>query len=154
MFKIIEIHDIEVKSNVTDSILRKLPEWFDIEEAIVEYVEGVKDTKFYVAYDVEKPIGFISVKHNNEYTSEIYVIGVLKEYQGKHVGKSLVDVANNTLANIGTKFLQVKTLGPSNSNKYYAATRKFYKSVGFHPLEEIKELWDEINICLIMIKNI
>lgn len=154
MFKIIEIHDIELKSNVTDWILRKLPEWFDIEEAIVEYVEGVKDTKFYVAYDVEKPIGFISINHNNEYTSEIYVIGVLKEYQGKHVGKSLVDVANNTLANIGTKFLQVKTLGPSNSNKYYAATRKFYKSVGFYPLEEIKELWDEVNICLIMIKNV
>lgn len=154
MFKIIEIHDIELKSNVADCILRKLPEWFDIEEAIVEYVEGVKDTKFYVAYDVEQPIGFISIKHNNEYTSEIYVIGVLKEYQGNHVGKSLVDVANNTLANIGTKFLQVKTLGPSNSNKYYAATRKFYKSVGFYPLEEIKDLWDEINICLIMIKNI
>lgn len=38
MFKIIEIHDIEVKSTVTDYILRKLPEWFDIEEAIVEYV--------------------------------------------------------------------------------------------------------------------
>lgn len=154
MFKIIEIQDIELKSNITDCILRKLPEWFDIEEAIVEYVEGVKDTKFYVAYDSEKPIGFISIKHNNEYTSEIYVIGVLKEYQGKHIGKSLVEVANNTLADIGTKFLQVKTLGPSNSNKYYADTRKFYEGVGFYPLEEIKELWDEINICLIMIKNI
>ncbi|CEN24292.1 GNAT family N-acetyltransferase [Paeniclostridium sordellii] len=154
MFKIIEIQDIELKSNITDCILRKLPEWFDIEEAIVEYVEGVKDTKFYVAYDLEKPIGFISIKHNNEYTSEIYVIGVLKEYQGKHIGKSLVEVANNTLADIGTKFLQVKTLGPSNSNKYYADTRKFYEGVGFYPLEEIKELWDEINICLIMIKNI
>lgn len=57
MFKIIEIHDIELKINVTDCILRKLPEWFDIEEAIVEYVEGVKHTKFYVAYDLEKPIG-------------------------------------------------------------------------------------------------
>lgn len=154
MFKIIEIHDIEVKSNVTDRILRKLPEWFDIEEAIVEYVEGVKDTKFYVAYDLEKPIGFISIKHNTKYTSEIYVIGVLKEYQGKHVGKSLVEVANNTLANMSIKFLQVKTLGPSNSNKYYADTRKFYQSVGFYPLEEIKEIWDEINTCLIMIKNV
>ncbi|MEG2985028.1 MAG: GNAT family N-acetyltransferase [Paraclostridium sp.] len=154
MFEIIEIHDIEVKSTVTDCILRKLPEWFGIEEAIVEYVEGVKDTKFYVAYDLEKPIGFISIKHNNEYTSEIYVIGVLKEYQGKHVGKSLVEIANSTLANMGSKFLQVKTLGPSNPNKYYADTRKFYQSVGFYPLEEIKELWDEITICLIMIKNI
>lgn len=34
----------------------------------------------------------------------------------------------------------VKTIGDSNSNKYYANTRKFYKGVGFYQLEEIKEI--------------
>ena len=40
----------EQKSNITNSILRKLPEWFGIEESIIEYVNGVKNSDFYVAY--------------------------------------------------------------------------------------------------------
>ncbi|MGL5652253.1 MAG: hypothetical protein ACRDDE_10875 [Paraclostridium sp.] len=42
MFDTIEVGDSELKSNITDFILRQLPDWFGIEESIVEYVEGVK----------------------------------------------------------------------------------------------------------------
>lgn len=48
----------------------------------------------------------------------------------------------------------VKTIGESNPNKYYANPRRFYLGVGFYPLEEMKEIWDEKNLCLIMIKSI
>lgn len=154
MFDIIEVGDSKLKSNITDCILRQLPDWFGIEKSIVEYVERVKDTNFYVAYDLKAPIGFISIKENNNYTSEIYVIGVLKKYHKKHIGKSLVDIAQKNLFNRGVKFFMVKTIGDSSSNKYYANTRKFYEGVGFYPLEEIKEIWDDKNPCLIMIKSI
>jgi hypothetical protein len=45
----------------------------------------------------------------------------------------------------------VKTLGPSRANAAYAATRRFYEAVGFEPIEEFSDLWEE-NPCLFMIK--
>ena len=77
------INDPQTKSNITDFILRRLPDWFGIEEAIIEYVDKVKDTLFYAAYYDDKPVGFLSLKFNNEYSSEIYVMGILKEYHNR-----------------------------------------------------------------------
>lgn len=57
MIQIKKILDNEQKSVITNRILRELPEWFGIEEAIVEYVEGVKNNKFYLAYYTDIPIG-------------------------------------------------------------------------------------------------
>lgn len=65
-----------------------------------------------------------------------------------------MDIAQKNLFNRGVKFFMVKTIGDSSSNKYYANTRKFYEGVGFYSLEEIKEIWDDKNPCLIMIKSI
>lgn len=55
------VRDGESKSNITDSLLRQLPEWFGVEESIIEYVDNVKDTIFYVAFDNDNPIGFLSL---------------------------------------------------------------------------------------------
>ena len=154
MIKINKLLDNKQKSNVTNSILRRLPEWFGIEEAIVEYVNEVKNTDFYAAYYLNIPVGFISIKSNNKYTSEIYVVGVLKEYQNHGIGKRLLETAQEELIKNKVKFLMVKTLGDSHPDKHYKRTREFYSKVGFYPLEEIKEIWGEENPCLIMIKNI
>lgn len=152
--KISRVLDNAEKSRMTEYILRQLPEWFGIEESLMEYVDGAKNTDFYAAYDSDKPVGFISIKTNNVYTSEIYVIGILKEYHGNGVGKSLLKTAENQLAQEKVKFLMVKTLGESHPDKNYKETRQFYKKVGFYPLEEIKEIWGKENPCLIMVKNL
>lgn len=152
--KISRVLDNTEKSRMTEHILRQLPEWFGIEESLMEYVDGAKNTDFYAAYDLDKPIGFISIKTNNVYTSEVYVIGILKEYHGNGIGKSLLETVENQLAQEKVKFLMVKTLGESHPDKNYKETRKFYKKVGFYPLEEIKEIWGKENPCLIMVKNL
>lgn len=154
MIQIKKLLDNEQKSNITNSILRKLPEWFGIEESIIEYVNGVKNSDFYGAFYLDTPVGFISVKSNNKYTSEIYVIGILKEYHNQGIGKKLLERAQEELSKNKVKFLMVKTLGNSHPDKHYKCTREFYKNVGFYPLEEIKEIWGEENPCLIMIKTI
>lgn len=151
---ILKISDNEKKSKIADYILRHLPEWFGIEEAIVEYVKGTQNTDFYAAYVSGKPVGFISVKTNNIYTSEVYVIGMLKEYHSNGIGRELLKTAEKRLIENQVKFLMVKTLGESHPDKNYKKTRKFYERVGFYPLEEIKEIWGEENPCLIMIKNL
>jgi ribosomal protein S18 acetylase RimI-like enzyme len=49
--------------------------------------------------------------------------------------------------------MQVKTLGPSRPDEHYAKTRAFYEALGFRPLEEFKQIWDENNPCLVMVKR-
>ncbi|EMS70401.1 GNAT family N-acetyltransferase [Ruminiclostridium cellobioparum] len=152
MINIIKLTDSGQKSNITNSILRLLPEWFGIEEAIVEYAGGSGNTDFYAAYRLDEPVGFISIKAINIYTSEIYVTAVLKEYQHMGIGKKLLETAQEELINKNVKFLMVKTLGDSHPDEYYMKTRKFYCKMGFYPLEELKEIWGEECPCLIMVK--
>jgi ribosomal protein S18 acetylase RimI-like enzyme len=80
------------------------------------------------------------------------VLGVLKELQGRGLGKRLLKKANDMLVKKDKKFLTVKTLGDSHSDVHYKQTREFYKAVGFYPLEELLELWEEENPCLYMVK--
>lgn len=152
MFQVIKSTNHEEKSKVTDFILRKLPDWFGVEEAIVDYVLGVKESDFYIAYHLNQVVGFVSVKINNQYTAEIYVIGILMEYQNKGLGKALLKTVEESLKRAYIKFLMVKTLGESHPDRNYKNTREFYKKVGFYPLQEIKEIWGDENPCLIMVK--
>jgi len=147
-----KINDNEEKSNIADYILRELPDWFGIEESIVEYVDEVKKYDFHAACCTNKPIGFISIKSNNAYTSEIYVMGILEQFHKQGIGAKLVEKVQKELTKNNVKFLMVKTLGSSHPDKHYSYTRKFYSKVGFYPLEEIKEIWGERNPCLIMVK--
>ena len=148
------IDDEELKSNITDFVLRQLPDWFGIEESIIEYVGNVKETIFYTAFDDGKPIGFLSLKINNEYTSEIYAMGILKEYHNKGIGRDLVEKAVSYSLENNYKLLMVKTLGESHPDKNYKKTREFYRKVGFYPLEEIKEIWGEQSPCLLMVRSL
>ncbi|WIV12756.1 GNAT family N-acetyltransferase [Proteiniborus sp. MB09-C3] len=142
------------KSDICELVLRALPTWFGIEEAIKEYINGVKDKAFLSAYIGDVPVGFLSIKDHNEFTSEIYVVGILKELHGRGMGKRLVKAAEDILINQNKKFLTVKTLGSSHPDEGYKKTRKFYRAVGFYPLEEFTEIWGKENPCLLMVKNI
>jgi len=154
MYSVVQVLDNEKKSKVTNKILRQLPEWFGIEESTVEYVNSVKETDFLAAYDSDELIGFISVKFNNKYTAEIYVMGVSMSYHNKGIGKKLLTEVEKLIREKGCKFLMVKTLGESHPDVHYKKTRGFYGKVGFYPLEEIKEIWGEENPCLLMVKNL
>jgi len=154
MIIIREVIDDCIKSDITKCILSELPEWFGNEQSLLNYVETVKGKAFYCAYDGDNAIGFISLKFNNPYTTDIYVIGILKKYHRKGIGKQLIEATEQYIKSKGFKFLMVKTLGETSDYEFYKNTRKFYKSVGFYPLEEFKEIWDEDNPCLIMVKSL
>jgi GNAT superfamily N-acetyltransferase len=144
-----EIFDGGEKRNICSGIVDNLPEWFDA-EGRKDYPEGVKETLFFACFDGEKSVGFISIKENNKFTSEIYVIGVLKEQQGKKVGQALLDEACARLVGQGKKLLAVKTLDASAGYAPYDLTRKFYLANGFIPVDCYPKIWNEENPCLIM----
>ena len=154
MITITEIKDELHKSRITEEILRQLPEWFGNEKSLLDYIDTVKDKIFYCAMDDDNVVGFLCLKFNNQFTADIYVTGILKEYHRRGIGRKLVQVAEKYLTSNGYKFFMVKTLGESSDYEFYKKTREFYLSVGFFPLEEFKEIWDADNPCLIMVKSL
>ena len=154
MIIIREIDSSDKKSSIANSILRALPEWFGIEESIVDYIEQVKEIPLLVALDGEKEVGFLAIKLHNPFSAEICVMGVLKEYHGQGIGKMLLEACEEYCYKKKIEFLTVKTLAESHPDENYAKTRKFYMKSGFKPLEVFPLLWDESNPCLFMVKKV
>ncbi len=155
--KIIELRketDPDVKSDICNKILEELPDHFGIPQAVEEYVQNIKDQFFVSARISNTTVGFIAIKDHNEFTSEVYVLGILEEFQGRGIGKRLIEGVETHLKSQDKRYLTVKTLGPSHPDEGYEKTRVFYRSVGFLPLEEFTTLWDENNPCLFMVKSL
>ena len=144
------------KSQICNTILRALPNWFGNEESIVNYVNDVAGMPFYCAFDgcSEQPVGFVAIKTHNPHTADIYVIGILESHHGQGIGRKLVQVCENFCRSHGMEFLTVKTLADAHPDPYYAKTRLFYQAMGFKPLEIFPLLWDESSPCLFMAKHI
>lgn len=138
------------RSALCRSILEQLPDWFGIEEAVRKYIREVAELPTFAA----GRDAFLSLKLHNEAAAEIYVMGVGPERHRQGLGTALVRAAEAFLRARRVEYLQVKTLGPSRPDTHYAATRRFYESCGFRPLEELTGLWDEENPCLIMVKHL
>jgi ribosomal protein S18 acetylase RimI-like enzyme len=139
-------------SQVCETILRALPDWFGIEEAVVDYAKAAAQLPTLVAQVDETIAGFLTIQQHNPYAAEIYVMGVLPEYHHQGIGRALVQQAETYLRNIGVEYLQVKTLADTHPDLFYARTRAFYVALGFRPLEVLPMLWNLENPCLIMVK--
>jgi ribosomal protein S18 acetylase RimI-like enzyme len=142
------------KSKVCTLIIRSLPDWFGIEEAIVHYSNSIDHLPTWLASEGDRVIGFASIKRHTPYSAEVYVMGVLMEAHHKGIGRALIGKSQEWLKAQNVEYLQVKTLGPSDPDEGYAKTRAFYAAMGFRPIEEIKQIWGEENPCLIMIKKL
>ena len=141
------------KQQVTRRILEALPEWFAISEAREEYIAQSTDKMFFCAFDQDRPIGFLYLKETGKDTVEFSVMGILKEYHRKGIGRELFDQAKQTAGEKGYSFIQVKTV---QMGKYaeYDRTNKFNQSLGFREFELFPELWDEQNPCQIYVMNL
>lgn len=137
-------------------ILKALPDWFGVESALRQYILDIDNLPTLLALQtpLNYPLGFLSLKTHTPSAAEIYVMGVLPELRGRGIGRALVQAGIAHLRAQGIEYLQVKTLGPSREDASYAATRAFYQSLGFCPLEEFKQIWDADNPCLIMVQRL
>lgn len=149
-----EILDPQQRSAVCDGILRALPDWFGVEQSIVDYTNQVRDLPFYAAFDGERPIGFLALKVHNPHTAEVCVMGVLSGYHRQGIGAALMKAAETFCRDGGRQYLTVKTLDSSADYEPYERTRSFYRRMGFVPLEVFPLLWDEENPCLFLVKHL
>lgn len=135
-----------------EAVLRSLPMWFGIEEALVMYADDTLRVPTFAAVEGDQIVGFVSLTEHFARAWEIHCIAVHAASRNAGVGRALVAHAEAWLVARKVSFLQVKTVAATSSSKAYALTRGFYDHLGFEPLEVFPLLWAPQNPCLQMIK--
>lgn len=139
--------------DAVERLLRELPEWFGIEDALQDYVTSARQLPTYAARRDGTTVGVCLVKRHSDYAAEIYLLAVVRHRHRNGIGRALLETVEQDLAAEGHELLQVKTLGASHPSPEYAATRRFYEALGYRHLEEFEAgtVWPE-NPCLVMAK--
>ena len=145
-----EVKNKDEKRTVSRSILESLKDWFEVDESREKYISESADQLFIAAEEDGKYVGFLTLKQTGNATVELAVMGVLKEYHRKGIGRQMFELARDTARLQGYSFMQVKTVA---MGKYpdYDKTNLFYISCGFREFEVFPELWDEDNPCQIYV---
>lgn len=150
MIEVAEIHD--GKAALCREVLDVLPEWFGLPDAKAAYVAASTQMPMLAGRLDGEAVAFVSLKPHTEFSVELYVLGVKRGFHRRKVGSALIDAAEHFARGQGRRFLTVKTLAPIVTDPNYAATRSFYETMGFLPIEIFPTLWDADNPCMLMIK--
>ena len=147
-----QIVDADLKRTVSRKILEALRDWFEVDESREKYIKDCADWIFLAAKENDEYAGFLCLKETGRETVELAVMGVLKEYHRKGLGRALFEEAKKIAAE-GYSFMQVKTV-KMGVYEEYDITNRFYLSLGFKEFEVIKELWGEDNPCQIYVMSL
>lgn len=141
--------------SAVERLLRSLPDWFGIEESIVQYVGDATAIPTYLALDAatEDVLGALLLSRHFPGCAEIHLLAVDPLHHRRGIGSALIRHAEDMSRADGVRILEVKTQGPSMPDENYAETLQFYRSMGFEPVEEIHGLWGDIP-CLLLVKSL
>ena len=148
-----QVFDKEEKKRITRQVLEALPDWFGIPEAREDYIKNSAEQLFFAAIEQDGAVGFIYLYETGKDTVELYVMGVLKEYHRRGIGRELFEAAKTCAVNQGYSFMQVKTV-QMGKYKEYDDTNCFYIEMGFKEFEVFPTLWDECNPCQIYVMTL
>ena len=145
-----QIFNGDDKKRITRQVLEALPDWFGIPEAREDYIKNSVEQIFFTATEQKREVGFIYLKETGKETVELYVMGVLKEYHRRGIGRELFKAAKACATDKGYSFMQVKTV-QMGKYKEYDDTNRFYINMGFKEFEVFHTLWDEQNPCQVYV---
>ena len=74
-----------------EGILRALPGWFGIEQAIVDYARAADEGPTFVAEAGGEAVGFMTLKPTSAHAIEVHVMAVLPHEHRRGVGRALVE---------------------------------------------------------------
>jgi len=119
-------------------ITADLPEYFGLPEANEHYAQGVHSRVNFAAKLGDLYVGLLSLEFPYPKNSNIYWMGILRQYQGKGIGQLLIEEAINNAATQNATTMTVETLAPAESDENYLKTYSFYEKSGFVPLFNLK----------------
>jgi GNAT superfamily N-acetyltransferase len=137
-----------------EAVLRSLPGWFGIEEALVGYAKETARSPTFAVVDENVVIGFLTLRQHFERSWEIHCIAIRAESRTRGLGTELLNHAERWLIDRGADYLQVKTIDALRPCPFYAQTREFYARRGFTPLETFPTLWSVKNPALQYVKRL
>lgn len=125
-----------------ETLLRLLPDWFGVEDSLVEYVEASRTMAAVTARDERGHLVAVALlEEHDPGAPEVHLMAVHPAWRRHGLGRRLVLTCQQIARAGGHRLLQVKTLGPSHPHRGYAGTRGFYLAAGFLPVQEHPDLW-------------
>lgn len=102
--------------------------WRASQHKAVEDVCTAEDTHVWVAIDVDSTVGFVAVKlHLEDKRGEIYMVAVDPDFQGRGIGRTLIEFALDWMKESGMSIAMVDTGGDPG----HAPARHTYEKAGF-----------------------
>ncbi len=135
-----------------ERVLRTVPQWFGVEESLLEYAANTATLATFVAEDDGLIVGFVSLRQHFTASWEVDCIAVEGERRNQGIGRALHARAEDWLRGQGVELLQVKTLADTHPSIEYGETRKFYEGIGYRPLEVFPTLWAAHLPVLLLVK--
>jgi GNAT superfamily N-acetyltransferase len=135
-----------------EAVLRSLPKWFGIEEALRMYVADTARLPTFALSEEGAVVAFLTLQQHFPESWEIHCVAVHAQARNRGHGTALLEHAEQWVARQGAKYLQVKTVAHTSGSVAYAETREFYLARGFTPLEVFPKLWDPRNPALQLVK--
>ncbi|MDH4061575.1 MAG: GNAT family N-acetyltransferase [Aquincola sp.] len=148
-----ELHGPDLQREAQcESVLRSLPGWFGIEEALRRYAADTARLPTFALGDGDSVVAFLSLAEHFAESWEVHCMAVHARARHAGHGTYLLEHAQRWLARRGVRFLQVKTVAHTSDSQAYAQTRQFYLARGFTPLEIFPTLWAPQNPALQLVK--
>jgi ribosomal protein S18 acetylase RimI-like enzyme/catechol 2,3-dioxygenase-like lactoylglutathione lyase family enzyme len=135
-------------------ILSSLPAWFSDPGANRAYAAAAERGPAILAEAHGAPVGLALLSRHSPEAAEMALFAVRPEWHRRGVGRRLLQLAEQVLAEDGVRYLQVKTLSARHRDAGYAATRAFYRACGFVVLEELPTLWGPDNPAVQLVKSL
>lgn len=148
-----QIQDAALKKTISRNVLEALRDWFEVDESREKYILDCAGWIFLAAKEEDQYVGFLCLKETGRETVELAVMGVLREYHRKGLGRALFEEAKKTAKEKGYSFMQVKTV-KEGMYADYDITNRFYQSLGFKEFEVIEEIWGKENPCQIYVMSL
>ena len=148
-----QVRDPGEREAVSRAVLEALPEWFEIPETREAYIRDSAGQAMAAAFEDGRPVGFLCLKPTGDATVELAVMGVMKQWHRRGVGRRLFEAARETARAQGYAFMQVKTVQMGRYPEY-DATNRFYLSLGFREFEVFPNHWDTANPCQVYVMSL
>jgi ribosomal protein S18 acetylase RimI-like enzyme len=137
-----------------EAIIRGLPDWFGLEEGIAEARGYLESQDGFVAEEDGEVLGFVTYASELPESAEITWMAVAAGVHRRGIGRALTEALVAKARAEGRELLLVKTLADGHPSPEYAATRAFYRAMGFVPLAVLPDLWGPANPCLLMVRQL